>query len=262
MHITVDVSKPSVARMYDWLLGGKDNFASDREACDELLRIAPSTRELAVINRLYLKRVVHWLASNGIRQFLDHGSGLPTQDNVHQVAQRVDEKCNVIYVDNDPVVLAHGRAALDENDRTAVIQADMRDTDGIFDHPETRTLLDLEQPVAALFVSVLHCIPDDDDPWGLVRRVVDRLPSGSYVVVCQLASDDPEVRESVTEFMRETTGGTWGRVRSFDEVNRYFEGLELVDEPMDVSLWRPDSDVSPRQATQEWLEYGAMARKP
>ncbi|WP_265415962.1 MULTISPECIES: SAM-dependent methyltransferase [Streptomyces] len=262
MHITVDVSKPSVARMYDWLLGGKDNFHSDREACDELLRLAPSTRELAVINRLYLKRVVHWLATNGIRQFLDHGSGLPTQDNVHQVAQRVDEDCSVVYVDIDPVVLAHGRAALDENDRTAVIQADFRDTEGIFAHPDTQRLIDLDEPVAALFVSVLHCIPDSDDPWGLVRRVAERLPSGSYLVICQLASDDEKTRESVTEFMRETTGGTWGRVRSFAEVDSYFDGLELVDPPVDVSLWRPDSDLSPRQATQEWVEYGSLARKP
>ncbi len=248
--------------MYDWLLGGKDNFHSDREACDELLRLAPSTRELAVINRLYLKRVVHWLATNGIRQFLDHGSGLPTQDNVHQVAQRVDEDCSVVYVDIDPVVLAHGRAALDENDRTAVIQADFRDTEGIFAHPDTQRLIDLDEPVAALFVSVLHCIPDSDDPWGLVRRVADRLPSGSYLVICQLASDDEKTRESVTEFMRETTGGTWGRVRSFAEVDSYFDGLELVDPPVDVSLWRPDSDLSPRQATQEWVEYGSLARKP
>ncbi len=248
--------------MYDWLLGGKDNFHSDREACDELLRLAPSTRELAVINRLYLKRVVHWLATNGIRQFLDHGSGLPTQDNVHQVAQRVDEDCSVVYVDIDPVVLAHGRAALDENDRTAVIQADFRDTEGIFAHPDTQRLIDLDEPVAALFVSVLHCIPDSDDPWGLVRRVAERLPSGSYLVICQLASDDEKTRESVTEFMRETTGGTWGRVRSFAEVDSYFDGLELVDPPVDVSLWRPDSDLSPRQATQEWVEYGSLARKP
>jgi hypothetical protein len=248
--------------MYDYLLGGKDNFIVDRQACDQLLEIAPSTRELAKINRLYLKRVVHWLATMGIRQYLDHGSGLPTQDNVHQVAQRIDRQSTVVYIDNDPVVLAHGRSQLDENACTAVVQADFRDTEEIFAHQDTRRLLDLTRPVAALFVSVLHCIPDEDDPWGLVRQVAERLPSGSYLVICQLASDNAEVREGVTEFMRQTTGGTWGRVRSFAEVDRYFEGLELVDEPSDVGTWRPDAEVSPRQATQEWLEYGGIARIP
>lgn len=248
--------------MYDYLLGGRDNFAVDREACDELLEMAPSTRELAKINRLYLKRVVHWLAQQGCDQFLDHGSGLPTQDNVHQVAQRVNRDASVVYVDNDPVVLAYGRSQLDENAGTAVIQADMRDTEGIFGHPDAVRLLDLKRPVAALFVSVLHCIPDADDPWALVRRVTEKLPSGSYVVICQLASQSAELRDNVTEFMHRTTGGQWGRVRSFEEVHSFFDGLELLDRLSDVSEWRPDTELAPRQATQEWLEYGGLARVP
>lgn len=248
--------------MYDYLLGGKDNFVVDREACAELLAMAPSTRELARINRLFLRRVVHWLANQGCDQFLDHGSGLPTQDNVHQVAQRVNRASTVVYIDNDPVVLAYGRSQLDENARTAVIQADMRDTDDIFRHADVDRLLDLRRPVAALFVSVLHCIPDSDDPWGLVRRVADRLPSGSYLVICQLASDSQELRDNVTDFMHRTTGGQWGRVRSFEEVRSFFDGLEIVDDLADVSKWRPDSELSPRQATDEWIEYGGIARIP
>lgn len=135
----IDVNVPSVARMYDYYLGGKDNYPADRVACEQLLEHVPSTKVLAVNNRRFLRRVVHHLASEyGIRQFIDHGSGLPTQDNVHQVAQLVDRDSRVVYIDNDPIVLAHGKAILEENDRTAVIQADMRDTEGIFGHPEVQ----------------------------------------------------------------------------------------------------------------------------
>ncbi len=162
---TIDVTIPSVARMYDYYLGGKDNYAVDRAACEELDQVVPSTRALAVNNRRFLRRVVRWLAEEqGVRQFIDHGSGLPTQDNVHEVAQRVAPDARVVYIDNDPIVLAHGRALLEENRNTAVIQADMRDTDGILGHPEVTRLIDFDRPVAALFVSVLHCIPDEDDP--------------------------------------------------------------------------------------------------
>jgi hypothetical protein len=246
--------------MYDYLIGGTDNFAVDREACEELLRIAPNTRELAVLNRLFLKRVVRFLAESGIRQFLDHGSGLPTQNNVHQVAQAVDSASRVVYVDSDPLVLAQGRLMLETNGRTAVVNADMRNTEQILAHEDVRHLIDMTQPVAALFVSVLHCIPDEDDPWELVRRVACELAPGSYLVVCQLASDDESIRDEVTEFMRRTTGGNWGRVRSFEEVRRYFDGLHVIDDICEVSQWRPDSEVAPRMATREWIEYGGVAK--
>ncbi|MCE4942318.1 MULTISPECIES: SAM-dependent methyltransferase [Streptomyces] len=261
----VDVSIPSVARMYDYYLGGKDNYAVDREACEELSKVVPSTQVLAINNRRFLRRVVRWLAQEqGIRQFVDHGSGLPTQDNVHQVAQQVDPRSRVVYVDNDPIVLAHGRALLEENDNTAVIQADMRDTDGIFDSPEVRRLIDLDEPVAALFVSVLHCIPDADDPAALVRRVAERLAPGSFLVVCQLVSEDAATRDFVTEFMRVSTQGSWGRVRQQHELRSYLDGLE-IQEPglVEVSTWRPDAaDAGPKQLTQEWIEYGGVARRP
>ncbi|MFF4954592.1 SAM-dependent methyltransferase [Streptomyces chattanoogensis] len=259
----VDVSVPSVARMYDYYLGGKDNYAVDREACDELSKVVPSTQVLAINNRRFLQRVVRWLArERGIRQFIDHGSGLPTQDNVHQVAQQVDPESRVVYVDNDPIVLAHGRALLEENDHTAVIQADMRDTEGIFGSPEVERLIDFSRPVAALFVSVLHCIPDSDDPGGLVRRVADRLAPGSYLVVCQLVSEDAATRDFVTKFMDESTHGQWGRVRQEHELAAFLDGLE-VEEPglVEVSTWRPDADLGPRQLTKEWIEFGGVARK-
>jgi len=268
----VDVSVPSVARMYDYYLDGKDNYEVDRAAVAELDKVVPSTKPLAINNRRFLRRVVRVLSEEfGIRQFLDHGSGLPTQDNVHQIAQRADPDARVVYVDNDPIVLAHGRALLQENERTAVIQADMRDTDVIFEHPETRRLLDLSQPVAALFVSVMHCIPDrgegesgeDAGPAGLVRRVAERLPSGSFLVVNQLVSEDKATRDFVTGFMEETTHGNWGRVRRAHEVERYFDGLEVLEPGLgEINDWRPDAEQGPPQLTGEWYEFGGVARKP
>ncbi|PGH46944.1 hypothetical protein CRI70_31355 [Streptomyces sp. Ru87] len=250
--------------MYDFFLDGTDNYQVDRDACDELLRIAPSTRELALANRAFLVRAVRYLArEHGVRRFLDHGSGLPTRPNVHQVAQEVHPSSQVVYIDNDPVVLAHGRMMLAEDPQTtAVLSADMRHTEEIFESPEVKRLLRDGQPVAALFVSVLHCIPDDDDPWHLVREIATRLPRGSYVVISQLASDDPDFRDRTTAFMQDITGNTWGRVRSIAEIDRFFGNLELLaaDRPVEVSRWLPDSDLSPRQRTEEWIEYGGVAR--
>ncbi|MFJ6017296.1 SAM-dependent methyltransferase [Streptomyces sp. NPDC092952] len=262
--LILDLSKPSVARMYDHLLGGTDNYQVDRDACAELLRMAPSTRDLALVNRAFLVRAVRYLADRGVRRFLDHGSGLPTSPNVHEIAQAVDPSCEVVYIDNDPVVAAHGNMSLAEDpSTTAVLEADMRETEKIFESPQVKRLLRGQQPVAALFVSVLHCIPDSDDPWRLIRRVAERLPAGSYMVISQLASDDADLRDRITRFMAESTGNNWGDVRSFSEVNRFFTDLELLEakeqKPVEVSRWRPDSDLAPRQNSEEWVEYGGVA---
>lgn len=259
----IDLNTPSVARMYDYYLGGKDNYAVDREASEQLSHAAPGTQALAINNRRFLQRAVRFLArEHGVRQFLDHGSGLPTQDNVHQIVQRVDDRSRVVYIDNDPIVLAHGCALLQENDNTVVIAVDMRDSDGIFGHPEVERLIDLDEPVAALFVSVLHCIPDDDDPAGLVKRVTDRLALGSFVVISHLVSDDRATRDSLTNFMLTNTLGNWGRVRQAHEVAQFFDGLEIIDPGLvEISTWRPDSDLGPRQLTHEWIEFGGVARK-
>ncbi|ROQ70137.1 S-adenosyl methyltransferase [Streptomyces sp. 840.1] len=258
-----DVTKASVARMYDYLLGGTDNYESDWAACEELLRVAPSTQQIALINRQFLVRAVKYIAGTGeVDQYIDHGSGLPTQNNVHQVAQRADSGARVVYVDNDPIVLAHGRMMLEENPNTTVIEADMLQTKQIFDRAEKLKLYKPGRPTAALFVSVLHCIRDDDDARQMVRRVVRELPSGSYIVLCHLASDDAQLRDDVTALMRRVTGDKWGRVRSFEEVDRFFEGLDVVGELCDVSRWRPDSDLAPRQEQTEWVEYGGVARIP
>ncbi|MER6347834.1 SAM-dependent methyltransferase [Streptomyces sp. NPDC001595] len=262
----IDANIPTAARMYDYYLGGKDNYAADRAACEELDKVVPSTRRLAVNNRRFLQRVVRTLAAeHGIRQFLDHGSGLPTQDNVHQVAQRHDPSARVVYVDNDPMVLVHGRALLEQDERTTVIHADMRETDLIFDHAETQRLIDFDQPVAVLFNSVFHCIPDSetDGPLAVVHRVLERLAPGSFLLMCQLVSEDAEVRAFVTDFMDKATQGHWGRVREPKDVAQWFEGLEILEPGLvEVSTWRPDSEVVPRQLTHEWIEFGGVARKP
>ncbi|MCW7941246.1 hypothetical protein AAW14_03985 [Streptomyces hygroscopicus] len=261
---SIDATVPTAARMYDHYLGGKDNYAADRAACEELDKVVPSTRALALNNRRFLQRAVRTMAEeHGVRQFLDHGSGLPTQDNVHQVAQRVDPASHVVYVDNDPMVLVHGRALLEQDERTAVIQADMRDTEAIFSHPETRRLIDFSQPVAVLFNSVMHCIPDSetDGPPALVRRVAERLVPGSLMVMCQLVSEDAAVRDFVTGFMDQATQGHWGRVRQEKDVAGWFEGMDILEPGLvEVSTWRPDSEVAPRQLTQEWIEFGGVGR--
>ncbi|WP_326812256.1 SAM-dependent methyltransferase [Streptomyces scopuliridis] len=260
----IDMNTPSVARMYDALLGGVHNYDVDRKACNELLRIAPSTQLLARNNRAFLRRVVRILVEkHNVTQFLDHGSGLPTQDNVHEVAQDLRDDCRVAYVDNDPMVHAHGRTTLDENDNTMVIDADMRHTARIVE--ATKEFFDWTQPVAALFVSVLHCLPDTDDdqaPGALIKRVVATLPPASFIVVCQLVSEDPAVRRGVTELMARATGNKWGRVRKRDEVRTYFAGMQVMEPGLvDVVDWWPDTPPPPLEMrATDWVEWGGVAR--
>ncbi|MGX4733235.1 SAM-dependent methyltransferase [Kitasatospora griseola] len=261
-HEPIDRTRPSAARMYDYLLGGNRNYPSDRRAVAELLKTAPSTRELALNNRSFLIRVVRHIAERyGIKQFIDHGSGLPTQNNVHEVAEAVHRDAKVVYVDNDPMVLGYGRAVLDESPNAVILDADMTDTEAIVAGLANR--IDLAEPVAALFVSVLHCIPDEADPKGMIERTVAMLAKGSVVVICQLVSDDASVRDTVTELMRQQTGDRWGRVRTEAEVRDFFDvdGL-AVEEPglMDVTDWRPDEQAPARQRTDEWIEFGGLAR--
>ncbi|MFF5639637.1 SAM-dependent methyltransferase [Streptomyces sp. NPDC012825] len=261
----IDLSTPSAARMYDWLLGGNYNYEADRLACEELLQHAPTTKELARNNRWFLERVVRTLAAeHGIKQFIDFGSGLPTANNVHHVAQKIHNDARVVYIDNDPIVMAHGRSILDENDRTAIIQTDMTEPETVFEHEDFSRLIDLTKPTAALFISVLHCVKDEDDPAGIVRRVARKLKPGSFIVVCQLVSDDPDLRREVTDLMLTQTQGHWGRVRERHEVKRFFDGLQVVEPPglVDVTDWRPNSDLQQHQRSIEWTDYGGLAEIP
>jgi hypothetical protein len=259
----IDPSKAHVARMYDYYLGGENNFEADRIACLELDKIVPGTRGLAINNRNYLVRVVRTLANDyGIRQFIDIGTGLPTQNNVHQVVKQAHPDARVVYVDIDPIVSVHGRALIPDDGSTAFILEDVRQTEDILNHADTQRLIDLAEPVAVLYISFLHQIPDRDDPAGLVHRMMSRLAPGSFVALSHLVSADPELRTRLTDLMLNVTEGNWGRVRTKAEVERYFNGLEVIPPGLvEITTWRPDG-TAPEAQTFDWIEYGGAARKP
>jgi hypothetical protein len=266
--VDLQLDRPHPARVYDFLLGGKDNFAADRAAAEAGMRANPNSLIPPRENRAFLRRAVRYLAEEAqIGQFLDIGTGIPTSPNVHEIAQDVDPQARIVYVDNDPIVLAHARALLTTGPagKTAYIDADLRDVHGILNSPELRKTLDLSQPVGLLLIAVMHFLPDSEDPWGLAARLLDALPSGSYLALSHLTGDfDPAAWEGVAAVYRRS--GVTMRVRSHAEVERFFAGLELA-EPGVVSLpaWRPDQvDVGqPGQPTDaEVSVYGGVGRKP
>lgn len=258
----IDPSKAHVARMYDYYLGGDNNFESDRIACMGLDKLVPGTRGLAINNRNYLRRVVRTLAQEyGIRQFIDIGTGLPTQDNVHQIAKAAHPGARVVYVDNDPIVSVHARALIPDDGSTTFLLEDARNTDAILSHPETQRLIDFGEPVAALYISFLHQIPDREDPAGLVRQMMGHLASGSFLAISHLVSADPELRARLTDLMLNATQGNWGRVRTKPEVVEFFGGLETIAPGVvEITTWRPGEAVAEEQ-TFDWIEYGGVARK-
>ncbi|MFI0355164.1 SAM-dependent methyltransferase [Actinomadura sp. 9N407] len=198
----IDVEQPSAARVHDYMLGGKDNYDVDRMAADQILAVAPEMGEVAVENRRFLVRTVRSLTKQGHDQFLDLGSGLPTRENVHEVAQAANPDARVVYVDRDPMVLSHARALLGAGpDTIDYVHADVRDPAAVLDAPRTRKVLDFSRPVVVLFVAVLHFVADEDDPAGLVRRYVEALPSGSRVVIACGSSD--HLSETIKEKVRQ-----------------------------------------------------------
>ncbi len=261
----VDTSRPHPARMYDYFLGGKDHFAADREAAGNVLAAFPSMRTAARENRTFLGRAVRYLAAEaGVRQFLDIGTGLPTVGNVHEVAQQIDPSCRVVYVDNDPLVLAHARALLASRPegRTAYIHADLRDPRAILDHPVTGEVLDFSQPVALMLVAILHFIADEDGPRELVATLLNALPAGSYLVASHgTAQLDPTAGASAMRSHR-ASGITFQLRDSGDFADLAFAGLDLVPPGVvPVSEWRPIDD-GPRPSPAEVSYYGGIGRKP
>ncbi|MDI6102442.1 SAM-dependent methyltransferase [Actinoplanes sp. NEAU-A12] len=258
----LDTGRPHPARVYDYLLGGKDNFAADRAAAAEGLKANPNAATAPRQNRAFLRRTVRLLAESGIRQFLDIGTGLPTSPNVHEIAQAVAPSARVVYVDNDPLVLAHARALLTSapEGRTAYVEANLRDAGTILDAPELLEVLDLRQPVAVLLFAVLHFLEDDADPYAVVGKLMSALPSGSHLVISHITADhDPESWARFAEIMRRQGIGT--RLRSQAEVSRFFTGLELL-EPGVVPIlrWRPEQE--PEFTDAQVALYGGVARKP
>jgi hypothetical protein len=265
----VDSTRPSIARVYDYMLGGKDNFAVDRQAGEATLRITPDGPQAARANRAFLGRAVrHLVADAGVRQFLDIGSGLPTRGNVHEIAHRIDPDIPVVYVDSDPMVLAHGRALLAERRTTAVVNADARAPRDIIDHPGVRSLIDFDQPVGLLLLGILHHMSDDEDPGGIAAALYGALAPGSYVAISHFhdpGAAQPDASRKALEVERifNQTLGT-GRWRTHDEIVGYFTGLELLD-PGVVPLaeWRPDPGTAPSEQTDTYHTFvGGLGRKP
>lgn len=256
----IDTSAPSTARIYDYWLGGHDNFAADRAAALAVSEAAPEAPLLAIENRKFLRRTVRYLASEaGITQFLDIGTGLPTQGNVHQVAQQVNPDSRVVYVDNDPMVLAHSRA-LKTGGNTVVIDADLRQPQGILDHPGMRTLIDFTSPLAVLLVAVLHFISDGDRPHGIVATIRELLPPGSFLVLSHVTGDirRETAARAETEYKKVTPGAT---LRTREDILRFFTGLDVLDPGLvQVPRWRPD-EPEPPGAGEVWV-LGGVGRKP
>jgi hypothetical protein len=240
----IDVTKPSIARTYDYLLGGKDNFAIDRALGDKFINDLPGSRAIAFDNRGALTRAVREIVeTTGVRQFIDLGSGLPTADNVHQVAQRYAVGSKVVYVDNDPVVLAHGRALLQENENTTVFQADLRDPEAIYQSPDTRALIDFDRPVAIILSAVLHHLNDDEDPAAIVRFWRDRIPSGSYVFISHFRSENDPRSAHMQELLQGSLGR--GRWRTDEEILGLFgDGFEVLPPGLVPAVeWRATEPV-------------------
>jgi hypothetical protein len=258
----VDMTVPSVARVYDALLGGKDNFAVDRAIRDRLMELTPGGANVPLYNRAVLGRGVRYMAGQGIDQFIDLGAGLPTVQNTHEVAQSVNPQARVVYVDNDPMVLAHGRALLTRNQHTTVITADFCEPDVVLNHPEVRNLIDFDRPVGLLMVAVLHHLDDSQQPGQLVARYRDALASGSYLFITHFIDGGEETAE-IERVMIGDLGS--GRFRSFDEVRGFLAGTELVEPGVVYNpLWRPDpTDVVPDPMTFAGKIIGAgLGRKP
>jgi S-adenosyl methyltransferase len=264
---TINTGAPNPARIYDYFLGGKDNFPADRQVADQVLAIAPVAQEVVEDNRAFLRRAVRVLTREaGIRQFIDLGSGLPTRGNVHEIAQAIAPDARVVYVDNDAMVVTHSRALL-AGDNTVAIQADLREPEVILGHPEVRQLIDFNQPIALLLMAILHFIPDDEDPLGIVARFRETLPTGSYLAISHGTRDIPvrpdmsaeemaEMGARVEQLYQLTTASLVTRSRA--QVERFFDGLDLLDPGLvEIQVWRPDN----RSSMLPGGFYGGVGRK-
>jgi hypothetical protein len=265
MQPKIDTSKPHAARMYDYLLGGKNHFAVDRATAEKAIAVIPTGRTGVRENRAFLGRAVRYLvAEAGIRQFLDIGTGLPSANNVHEVAQAAAPESRVVYVDNDPIVLAHARALLTSTPegRSAYIEADLCEPEKILAAPAIADTLDFGKPVALMLVGILHFVPDEAKPGQAVATLVDALPSGSYLAASHGSPEfNPDGARAWTRTYRDS--GVPFQLRTADEFAELaFRGLQLVDPGLVVvSDWRPGGP-DPRPLAAEVGVVGGVARKP
>jgi S-adenosyl methyltransferase len=258
----IDTSVAHPARVYDYWLGGKDNFAADREAAERVLAVTPGLRVRVRANRAFLARAVRYLAAEaGIRQFLDIGTGIPSANNTHEVAQAVAPDARIVYVDNDPIVLTHARALLASGPEgsTQYVDGDLRDPAAILE--AAATSLDFTRPIALLLVGVLHLIQDSEDPYRIVAELMEPLPSGSYLAISHPAIDIHATAQAAAQQAYNERVSTPQTLRTREEVARFFDGLELVEPGLVyVHTWRPDpGDVVPPDGKSA---HGGVARKP
>jgi S-adenosyl methyltransferase len=257
----LDTSVPHIARVYDYWLGGKDNFAVDREAAEQVIAAYPGILRDVRAQRAFLANAVGYLAGvGGIRQFLDIGTGIPTANNTHEVAQDVEPGCRVVYVDSDPMVLAHARALLvgEPEGATDYVDADLRDTGKVL--AEAAQMLDFSKPVAVMLISVLHLIPDEDDPHAIVTRLMEAVPSGSWLALSHPARDvhPQQVTEAASRFNQLASAKATLRTRA--EILRFFDGLELLEPGLvQIHRWRPGMAVP--GDNREAAGYCGLARK-
>jgi hypothetical protein len=257
----IDLTIPSPARMYDYYLGGKDNFPVDRAAAKKALSVVPQGRSVAWANRRFLVRAVKYLARNGIRQFIDLGTGIPTKPNVHQVARDIEKSARVVYVDNDPVVTVHNRALLENNkDGIVALHGDVRYPMDIVTSRALRNVIDFGQPIAVVFAAVLHFLTNGEDPYNSVCVFRDHMPAGSYVVVSHITSDgtDPSVMATIRDAYASTSAPAVFRSR--DEIRQFFAGLDLVTPGLvEVRDWRSKKRASAEPPALRFL--GGVGKK-
>jgi hypothetical protein len=262
----LDLSRAHGARIYDYVLGGKDNYAPDREAAEAAMKAWPGLRTSMRSNRAFMQRVGRFLAGEcGIRQFLDIGTGIPTSPNLHEVVQEIAPEARIVYTDNDPLVLAHARVLMTSTreGRTAYIHADMRNPEAILGAPQLRDTIDLDQPVALLAIAVLHFIEDDDEALTVTRQLVNALPSGSYLAVSTATADfDPVSLAGVVQAYE--ARGEVMKLRDRAQVEQFFDGLELLEPGVvQVHKWRPDDLATGLvKKDSDVAMYCGVARKP
>ncbi len=256
---SVDLEKPSAARAYDYVLGGNHNFQVDRDFVEHVMRHQPEAKRFAIMNRAFMRRAVLFMVERGIRQFLDLGSGIPTVGNVHEIAQDADPSARVVYVDNEHVAVAHSQLILEGNENAAMVQADITRPRHVLNDPETRRLLDFDQPIGLLGITIGHYILDDQDPKGVFASYRDALAPGSYLALTHLTADFDQTKgNELTEMMRKTQNSVIMRTRA--QILEFFGDFELVEPGLvNTSRWRPE-----RQATDPSLNDGlwvGVARK-
>ncbi|MFJ3672685.1 SAM-dependent methyltransferase [Streptomyces sp. NPDC090106] len=253
----IDTSRPHPARIYDYLLGGKDHYDVDEAAGERLVTAAPEARVSVRANRAFLRRAVRHVVGEGVRQILDVGTGLPTSPNVHEIAHEAASEVRVAYVDNDPIVKAHGDALLSRSGATSIVLADLRDPRGVVEHPDVRRIIDFDEPVALLLVAILHFVTEAEKPGEIVATLRDALPEGSFLVLSHATGDLFERGDAQAVYNNATASMN---LRSHAEIERLFDGFTLVEPGLtQVPFWRPDGELPPEAASIGF--YGGVGRK-